>query len=123
MKDNQLVPALNDEGFIVSVYEGVEIEDKLNIKNRHDKVLVVNSEDMTQAKAELAYGINKTDIGLELNHYNKHCDRTELALTYTLIFENEELMWSALLIHVKRTSKILINLSQNNTVTKERIEK
>jgi len=119
MKNNELIPALNDKGFVVGIFDKKYIEAQLNIKNKHDKVIVVTSEAMTQAKAELAYGITKTNEGMELTYYNKHCSRSEFALTYTLLFENEEHMLFTLFNHVKRTSQILINLMHNNNDNKE----
>jgi hypothetical protein len=118
MKNNQLVPALNEEGFIVSLHDK-DIERDLNIKNKHEIVIVVTSDALTEAKAELAYGITKTLTGLSLGYYNKHCSRSEFGLTYTLIHPSEELMCLALYNHAKRVTHTLISLAKNNTVSKQ----
>jgi hypothetical protein len=114
MKINELVPAINEAGFQVSVYDKHEIEHKTGIKNEHTSLLVVTSPEMLAAKAELAYGITKTPSEIKVGHYNKHSGRSEFGLVYTLSYRYEELMCIAVSHHVIRTSQMLINFAKNN---------
>jgi hypothetical protein len=114
MKNNELGLALNELGFVISVFGKETIESQLNIKNKHEMVLVVTSDSMDKAKAQLAYGITKTIGGITVGHYNKHCSRPEFGLVYTLNYASEELMCIALLNHAQKSSQILISLAESN---------